>query len=351
MRFIFIIQGEGRGHQMQAAALSEILEENGHEIIRIFKGRSLFRKENTVSRGVKKGFYFSPFFISTKNRRGINLGITFIVNTILIPLYLAESIRLAVIIRNLKPDAVVNFYDIIGGLSFMLISSSVQKYVISHHFFFEHPDFSMPKNRKYERQLMLLHSWITSVAADKKLALSFNYAENYPEKKLYVIPPLLRKEIKQLQPVNSGHIHIYTLNPGYKDEIERWCKHHPEVHVNMFSDFGNCYYTAQQNLSLYSFNEESFIESLKTCSQVICTAGFETLAEAAFHNKPLEVVPTWNHFEQYCNALDLVRSGLGIMKSHFSPVINSSEENIPENRIFKNWVMEADKHILSNLCP
>jgi hypothetical protein len=33
MRFAFIIQGEGRGHQTQAISLSEMLKNNGHEVV------------------------------------------------------------------------------------------------------------------------------------------------------------------------------------------------------------------------------------------------------------------------------------------------------------------------------
>ena len=40
MRFLFIVQGEGRGHLTQALALEEMLTRNGHEIVEVLVGRN-----------------------------------------------------------------------------------------------------------------------------------------------------------------------------------------------------------------------------------------------------------------------------------------------------------------------
>ena len=233
----------------------------------------------------------------------------------------------------------------------MFIGSSIRKYVISHHFFFEHPDFKWPEERKFEKNLLLLHSWITSFAANKKLALSFNYAVNIQEKKLFIIPPLLRKKILNSIPVNSGHIHIYTLNHGYVEDIQDWCKINPEIQVNMFSNFIDIPHTNQSNLKLFSYDEETYIDSLKSCSRVICTSGFETPAEAIFLNKPLEVIPAGNHFEQSCNALDLERSGLGKRTLKLISGDKLFNANEAKKGIYRQWVKDAEKQVLSCLCP
>ena len=35
MKFLFIVQGEGRGHLTQAITLEEILRRNGHEVVEV----------------------------------------------------------------------------------------------------------------------------------------------------------------------------------------------------------------------------------------------------------------------------------------------------------------------------
>ena len=40
MRFLFTVQGEGRGHFTQALALASILRKQGHEVIAVLVGKS-----------------------------------------------------------------------------------------------------------------------------------------------------------------------------------------------------------------------------------------------------------------------------------------------------------------------
>lgn len=49
MKFLFIVQGEGRGHLTQAITLEEILLRNGHEVVEVLRERAV--------RGVCPGFF------------------------------------------------------------------------------------------------------------------------------------------------------------------------------------------------------------------------------------------------------------------------------------------------------
>ncbi len=40
MKYLFIVQGEGRGHLTQAIALADILRRNGHEVCEVLLGKS-----------------------------------------------------------------------------------------------------------------------------------------------------------------------------------------------------------------------------------------------------------------------------------------------------------------------
>ena len=44
MKYIFIVQGEGRGHLTQCMALEDILRKNGHEVVEILVGKSQSRQ-------------------------------------------------------------------------------------------------------------------------------------------------------------------------------------------------------------------------------------------------------------------------------------------------------------------
>jgi len=318
MRIVFTIQGEGRGHTMQAVVMKEILERHGHELVRVFKGIQLLSNPpGSMDLWFNNPVYFlSPYFIPKRNRQGINLWLTFAISIVLLPAYIFETIRLGYMLNRHKPDIIINFYDIIGGMASFFTSRNTAKYVISHHFFFEHPDFNWPEERKFERMLLQLHSFLTSWSAGKKLALSFTKAESIPDKRLFIVPPLLRKKILEAQTGNNKFILIYTLYHGYYSEIRDWCRVHPSTEVKMFSNFKKIPVREVDTFEVFQINEEKFTELLPNCSLVSGTAGFETLAEAAFLGKPLVVVPSGNHFEQLCNAMDLERAGLGSKKEN-----------------------------------
>ena len=43
MKFLFIVQGEGRGHLTQAITLEDMLQRNGHEVVEVLVGKSSSR--------------------------------------------------------------------------------------------------------------------------------------------------------------------------------------------------------------------------------------------------------------------------------------------------------------------
>ena len=44
MKYIFIVQGEGRGHMTQALTLAGLLRSKGHQIVKVLVGKSPSRK-------------------------------------------------------------------------------------------------------------------------------------------------------------------------------------------------------------------------------------------------------------------------------------------------------------------
>jgi len=48
MRFLFIVQGEGRGHMTQAISMHDILVRNGHEVVEILIGKKSFARYSAI---------------------------------------------------------------------------------------------------------------------------------------------------------------------------------------------------------------------------------------------------------------------------------------------------------------
>ncbi|MCG8699424.1 MAG: hypothetical protein MI922_15315, partial [Bacteroidales bacterium] len=62
-------------------------------------------------------------------------------------------------------------------------------------------------------------------------------------------------------------------------------------------------------------SNEAFIESLVTCTGVLCGAGFETPAEALFLRKKVMVIPMKGQYEQHCNAAGANDIGVPVIQT------------------------------------
>lgn len=73
MKFLFIVQGEGRGRLTQALALEEILLRNGHEVVEVLVGESSSRILpgffNRNIRAVVRRFISPNFLPAPENKR------------------------------------------------------------------------------------------------------------------------------------------------------------------------------------------------------------------------------------------------------------------------------------------
>ena len=88
MKFLFIVQGEGRGHLTQALALEEMLTHNGHEVVEVLVGRKSTRRlpgffNRNIQAPVKR--FISPYHPYIDDGETINPGAGILTRLSLIP--------------------------------------------------------------------------------------------------------------------------------------------------------------------------------------------------------------------------------------------------------------------------
>ena len=91
MKFLFIVQGEGRGHFTQAITLEEMLLRNGHEVVEVLVGKSSTRTlpgffNRSIHAPVKR--FISPNFLPTADNKRANLTKSFAYNLLKLPEYI-----------------------------------------------------------------------------------------------------------------------------------------------------------------------------------------------------------------------------------------------------------------------
>ncbi len=345
MRFLFVVQGEGRGHMTQALSLKQILERNGHELCAVAVGKSQARTipQFFLDRIGTPVFSFdSPNFKTDPDRRGISIVGTALENMKRLPLFIRSIRKLHRTIRSYQPDIVANFFESLIAIYAAFCPSKARMVCIGHQFLMLHPQFHFPEMNPIAKWAMLLFVRLCGVGADLRLALSFRKMPDLKSRKLVVVPPLLRAELKNLNPVTEDFILVYVLNDGYANDLaDRQCRC-PEVKICGFWDRkGAAKVTlVRENLVFHQLDDVAFLDAMSRSRGLMCTAGFESVCEAMYLGKPVYMMPAGRQMEQQCNALDASFSGAGIWGCDFD--LERFLEYLPRHSKngtpFRSWV-------------
>ncbi|MDR2118253.1 MAG: hypothetical protein LBP25_01775 [Tannerellaceae bacterium] len=358
MRFLFIVQGEGRGHLTQAITLSGILRRNGHEVVEVLLGESVVREIPSFFRdriGCPLVQTFATFsFKYRKNNKQVDLLRSILFNTEIRQLNTyKKSIRfIHKRISEQKPDVVVNFFEILSGFSRLIYKQKTPVVNIGHQFLLNHPDYPFGKMNNYESKLLKLHVLLNNICANKSLALSFYPLPDYPDEQIFVAPPLLRREVLEIQPSEEDYILIYMLNPGYESEVREWHRRNPTVRLYCFWDKKQApaEWKVDDSLTFFTIDDTKFIRYMAGCRGYVSTAGFESICEAFYLDKPVMMIPA--HVEQEINAQDAASTGYGIVANRFDidQLLSFLNTCPPRSGQFKAWVDSAEKIFLRQLC-
>ena len=347
-RSIFIIQGEGRGHLSQSIAMKEILEEAGHSVEAAYVGknsRSSFPDYFLDSFGDKLKYFQSPYFLRTPNRKGIYIGKTLLHNLFRSLIYLKEAARLRREITSSNPDLVFNFYDVVGALAFRKTHPEIKRIGVGHHFFLHLDGYRCKGGSAWHRWLLAVHTRKIINSCDRVLALSFRPSEG--DTRISVVPPLIRSKFREVTWQPGERYLAYFLHEGFIFDLIALSRHDPEFTADVFTNLIPGI-ELPPGLSLYPVNEEGFRDKMSTCRGLITTAGFDTVAEAAFLGIPLLAIPAKHHFEQKCNSQDLERAGIGFVSNRIGKE-QVSQLKAFDNSKYRDWVRSAGERIIKTI--
>ena len=350
MTFLFVVQGEGRGHLTQAIALREMLTKNGHEVAAVLVGKSNRRElPSFFLKSIQSEVlqFKSPNFLPASKNKQTNIWKSVIYNLFKTGSYLKSIHYIRNRIKSSDVDIVVNFYEMLTGLTYALFPPKIPYICIAHQYIFLHPEFQFPQANKIELGLLRFFTRITCIKSSKLFALSVKKMDNVPESGIVVVPPLLRKDVLEAEVSDGNYLHGYMLNDTYADEIIRFQAEHPDVFIRFFWDRKGVEdrTVINDHLSFYRLNDRLFIDCMAGCKAYATTAGFESVCEAMYMGKPVLMVPT--HIEQACNAYEASLAGAGIVADDFE--LDKLLEYIPhyqKKTSFRDWVQQAPWFIL-----
>ncbi|MBQ8674325.1 MAG: glycosyltransferase [Bacteroides sp.] len=341
MKCLFIVQGEGRGHLTQAISMEEELRRNGHEVVEILVGRSSFRQlpaffVQAVHAPI--GHFLSPNFLPAPANGRVNLWRSVCYNLKHLAAYAGSLAYLNRRIRESGAEVVVNFYELLTGLTYLLYRPSVPQVCIGHQYLFLHRDFEFPSHGRFSLLMLRLFTRLTCLGARERLALSFREMADDSKRRVRVLPPLLRKEVFACKATGGDYLHGYMVNAGFGESVRAWHEAHRDVPLHFFWDKqGAAEETSvDETLCFHQIDDVKFLRYMAGCRAYATTAGFESVCEAMYLGKPLLMVPV--HIEQDCNAHDAVRTGAGITDCTFNlqRLLAFADGYRPDSR-FRQW--------------
>jgi hypothetical protein len=334
-----IIQGEGKGHFSQALTFLKILEKRDVEVRRIYIGRNLFKPRSGYvqpPQGVPAASFLGPNFLRTPDRRGIQILASLALNLLLAPLYIFEACRIGIMMRRDGSDTVVNFYDPVGALAGRWWKRGAERVVISHHFYLSHPAFIHPHGLERSYFWLQLMNRIMMWSAHRVIALSFR--KEKPAGRITVVPPLIDERVRQGAYLPGERDLCYFLTPGFVEDALRYYEEHPGLRADIFTDEPPSA-EIPGNVEVHAPSREAFLAAMLRCSRLICTAGFDSVAEAFYLGIPVFLIPTGNHYEQYCNALDAARTGMAFQLEELAD-LDEVEFSPAGNGTYREWANE-----------
>lgn len=178
-------------------------------------------------------------------------------------------------IKETGAEVVINFYELLTGLTYALFRPSVPYVCIGHQYLFLHNHFEFPRKSVIQLSMLRFFTRMTSLRASRRLALSFRKMESDRTERISVVPPLLRREVTAMQSAQGNYIHGYMVNSGFADSVEAFHVLHPEIPMHFFWDKQDADEVTKVDatLSFHQIDDVKFLNRMAGCRAYASTAG------------------------------------------------------------------------------
>jgi uncharacterized protein (TIGR00661 family) len=308
MKIFYAIQATGNGHISRAVQLHPYLKKFGEV----------------------------DFFLSGNNASlDINLPVKFKSEGCSLHYSTCGGLNYWDIAKNIKPkqiykdanalplknyDVIINDFDSITSLACKL--QKVHSIQFGHQASFISPKTPRPEKKSIMGEMILKHY----APSPKNIGLHFDKYDDF------IYPPIIKDEIVNAEPKNTGHITVY-LPSFQQDCLEKAFNKLPNLKFHWFLAGIEAKHTIK-NVTYFPVNQQHFNKSLIKCEGIITGGGFETPAEALYLGKKILSIPIRKHYEQECNAAALKKLGV--------PVLYDVEDNF--DLIIENWLDSRIKY-------
>lgn len=289
MKILYAIQGTGNGHLARATEIVPLLGEFGETDVLV----SGIQGDIQLPFEVKYRYYGVSFIFGRKG--GVHIAQTL------------KKLKLLKFYRDIRKCPVENYDVVISDFEPVTAWACRLKgkkcIGLSHQNAVLHPAAPKPD----------LNDWVGEWILQNYAPVHQKFGFNFKKLDNSNFTPVIRPAIRNAKPAKKGHYTVYL--PAFSNKtIQKLLSLFPGTKWEVFSKHSKESYNAG-NIWFHPVSLEGFNQSFINCDGVLCTAGFETPAEALFMGKKLCVIPMKNQYEQVCNAAFLEHMGITVLNN------------------------------------
>lgn len=288
VRILFAIQGTGNGHLSRARDIYPELAKYGEVDVLI----SGIQADVTVPFPVKYKLYGMSFIFGGSG--GVDI------------LRTAQKLKLFKLINDIRKlpvqeyDLVINDFEPVSAWACKLRNKPCIG--LSHQAAVMAQNAPQPQKGDFKGELVL----------NRYAPVTAAYGFHFRRYTKNIYTPVIRREVRNMQPTDEGHYTVYL--PSYDDKtLVEHLSHFTKVQWRVFSKHNKEPFTFK-NIQIVPIENDAFIKSMASSKGVLCGAGFEGPAEALFLGKKLMVIPMQAQYEQQCNAAAAAQIGVPVIK-------------------------------------
>ena len=295
MKILYGICGEGFGHSSRAKEIIKHLKKQGHKILILTYGQAY-----PILKPIEKTIKIEGIHLIFKdNKLSLRETIKQASKSLLENLKIFKKIKSE--ITRFNPQlCITDMEPIVPIVSYWYNLPLIS---IDNQHRLTYLKIKIPK--KYKNSYKLAKFAVNKCVskANAFIILSF-IKQKLENKNVFIVSPLLRKEIIKLKQKTKNFILVYLTKQNNRL-------------INILKNFHNKFLiygyniSKKQNNLIFKITGKNFIKDLANCKAIIASAGFTLISEALYLKKPYFTIPLQGQFEQTLNALFLKKSKLG----------------------------------------
>lgn len=298
-RIIYGINGEGMGHAMRSKPVLEYLSKR-HQVRIFASSRAYGFLSKTFP--VHKIQYYPLIYVNNK----VSYLLTFILGLLRTPFLAIYNCKVAYYMIKDRPDIAISDFE--PAVIYWANILRIPVVNIDNQHTITGTKIRVMEDHKsaYIATRRVIRFIVPR--ADAYISTTFFY-EKKTMKNLFLVPPILRDEIRSLKSGKGKHVLVYQTSKSSKELLPVLKSVNERFIVYGWGDREK-----EGNVEFRGLDERQFYRDLAGCKAIVTNGGFTLIGEALYLRKPIFCHVIGNQFEQQLNGYYVEKLGYGVFR-------------------------------------